>query len=53
MFLKSLKQNREIQEKGQAKGPFSEFVESEGIVTQYTMPGIPQQNGVAEKGIIF
>jgi transposase InsO family protein len=30
-------------------GPFAKFLEEEGIVAQYTMPGTPQQNGVAEK----
>jgi transposase InsO family protein len=26
-----------------------QFLEEEGIIVQYTMPGTPQQNGVAEK----
>jgi transposase InsO family protein len=30
-------------------GPFAQFLEEEGIVAQYTMPGTPQQNGVAER----
>ena len=30
-------------------GPFAKFLEEEGIVAQYTMPGTPQQNGVAER----
>lgn len=34
---------------GQAPGPFYEFCKSQGIVNQYTMPGTPQQNGVAER----
>ncbi|XP_070022775.1 uncharacterized protein [Nicotiana sylvestris] len=29
-------------DKGQVKGPFAEFLESEGIIAQYTMPGTPQ-----------
>jgi transposase InsO family protein len=36
-------------DKGQMIGPFAKFLEEEGIVAQYTMPGIPQQNGVAER----
>jgi transposase InsO family protein len=35
--------------KGQMIGPFAKFLEEEGIVAQYTMPGTPQQNGVAER----
>ncbi|KAD5802269.1 hypothetical protein E3N88_13629 [Mikania micrantha] len=34
---------------GQALGPFYEFCKGQGIVNQYTMPGTPQQNGVAER----
>ncbi|KAD4983110.1 hypothetical protein E3N88_19781 [Mikania micrantha] len=34
---------------GQAPGPFYEFCKGQGIVNQYTMPGTPQQNGVAER----
>ncbi|KAL4554216.1 hypothetical protein LXL04_037399 [Taraxacum kok-saghyz] len=34
---------------GQAPGPFFEFCKDNGIVNQYTMPGTPQQNGVAER----
>lgn len=30
-------------------GPFAQFLEEEGIVAQYTMPGTPQQNGVVER----
>ncbi|XP_075111761.1 uncharacterized protein LOC142181949 [Nicotiana tabacum] len=36
-------------DKGQVKGPFAEFLESKGIIAQYTMPGTPQQNSVAER----
>ncbi|KAM1665078.1 hypothetical protein ACFXTN_040504 [Malus domestica] len=36
-------------EKGQVPGPFAKFLEEEGIIAQYTMPGTPQQNGVAER----
>ncbi|KAL0307710.1 UNVERIFIED_CONTAM: Retrovirus-related Pol polyprotein from transposon TNT 1-94, partial [Sesamum angustifolium] len=36
-------------EKGQNPGPFAAFLKEEGIIAQYTMPGTPQQNGVAEK----
>ena len=36
-------------DKGQAYGPFAKFLQEEGIVAQYTMPGTPQQNGVAER----
>ncbi|XP_070026462.1 uncharacterized protein LOC142182230 [Nicotiana tabacum] len=36
-------------DKGQVKSPFAEFLESEGIIAQYTMPGTPQQNGVAKR----
>ncbi|KAJ9562492.1 hypothetical protein OSB04_007652 [Centaurea solstitialis] len=34
---------------GQSPGPFVEFCKSHGIVNQFTMPGTPQQNGVAER----
>ncbi|KAJ9562866.1 hypothetical protein OSB04_008026 [Centaurea solstitialis] len=34
---------------GQSRGPFVEFCKSHGIVNQFTMPGTPQQNGVAER----
>ena len=30
-------------------GPFAKFLEEEDIVAQYTMPGTPQQNHVAER----
>jgi len=36
-------------ERGQCPGPFAKFLESRGICAQYTMPGTPQQNGVAER----
>ena len=34
---------------GQLKGPFSKYLEDFGIVAQFTMPGSPEQNGVAER----
>ena len=34
---------------GQALGPFAKFLQENGIVAQYTMPGSPSQNGVAER----
>ena len=36
-------------ETGQCPGPFAKFLEKRGICAQYTMPGTPQQNGVAER----
>jgi len=36
-------------ETGQCPSPFAKFLEKHGIVAQYTMPGSPQQNGVAER----
>ncbi|KAL5824162.1 hypothetical protein ACOSQ3_020225 [Xanthoceras sorbifolium] len=36
-------------ESGQAPGPFMRFLQENGIVAQYTMPGSPDQNGVAER----
>jgi len=36
-------------ESGQCPGPFAKFLEEHGICAQYTMPGTPQQNGVAER----
>jgi len=33
----------------QHPGPFAKFLEKRGICSQYTMPGTPQQNGVAER----
>ncbi|KAA0048413.1 retrotransposon protein, putative, Ty1-copia subclass [Cucumis melo var. makuwa] len=38
-------------ENRQCPGPFAKFLESHGICAQYTMPGTPQQNGVAERFI--
>jgi transposase InsO family protein len=34
---------------GQVLGPFARFLQENGIVAQYSMPGDPQQNGVAER----
>ncbi|KAL6333093.1 hypothetical protein AAG906_028276 [Vitis piasezkii] len=34
-------------EDGQSPGPFAKFLQEHGIVAQYTMPGSPDQNGVA------
>ncbi|KAL4376717.1 hypothetical protein GQ457_02G017480 [Hibiscus cannabinus] len=36
-------------EDGQVPGPFAKFLQDNGIVGQYTMPGSPDQNGVAER----
>ena len=36
-------------EDGQAPRPFAKFLQEHGIVAQYTMPGSPDQNGVAER----
>ena len=36
-------------ETGQNLGPFARFLQECGIEAQYTMPGTPQQNGVAER----
>ncbi|GAA0170759.1 hypothetical protein LIER_24951 [Lithospermum erythrorhizon] len=36
-------------ESGQCAGLFAKFLEKHGICAQYTMPGTPQQNGVAER----
>lgn len=33
----------------QCPGPFAKFLEEHSICAQYTMPGTPQQNGVAER----
>jgi hypothetical protein len=33
----------------QVPGPFVRFLQENGIVAQYSMPGNPQQNGVAER----
>ena len=34
---------------GQIPGPFALFLQENGIISQYSMPGEPQQNGVAER----
>ena len=34
---------------GQVPGPFARFLQENGIVAQYSMPGEPQQNVVAER----
>jgi transposase InsO family protein len=34
---------------GQCPGPFAKLLERHGICAQYTMPGTPQQNSVAER----
>jgi transposase InsO family protein len=34
---------------GQVPGPFARFLQETGIVAQYSMPGEPRQNGVAER----
>jgi hypothetical protein len=36
-------------ENGQAPRPFEKFLQEHRIVAQYTMPGSPDQNGVAER----
>ena len=36
-------------EMGQMLGPFAQFLKENGIVPQYTMPGKPNMNGVAER----
>ena len=36
-------------ENGQTPGPFSRFLQEHGIIAQYTMPGSPDQNGVAKR----
>ena len=36
-------------ENGQTPRPFAKFLQEHEIVAQYTMPGYPDQNGVAEK----
>ena len=36
-------------EDGQAPGAFAKFLEENGIVAHYTLPGTPEQNGVAER----
>ena len=34
---------------GQIPGPFAKFLQENGIMVQYSAPGEPQQNGVAER----
>ena len=34
---------------GQIPGPFAKFLQENRIVAQYSTPGGPQQNGVAER----
>jgi transposase InsO family protein len=34
---------------GQIPGPFARFLQENGIVAQYSTPGEPKQNGVAER----
>ena len=36
-------------EAGRNPGPFALFLKENGIEAQYTMPGTPQQNGIAER----
>ena len=36
-------------ENGKAPGEFAKFLQENGIVAQYTMPGSPYQNGEAER----
>ena len=36
-------------EVGKIPGPFKKLLESKGICEQYTMPGSPHQNGIAER----
>jgi transposase InsO family protein len=36
-------------ESGQCPDPFAKLLEKHGIYAQYTMPGTPQQNGVAKR----
>ncbi|CAL9113449.1 unnamed protein product [Musa textilis] len=36
-------------ENGQALGHFAKFLQEHVIIAQYTMPGSPDQNGVAER----
>nr|CAE05252.2 OSJNBb0115I09.14 [Oryza sativa Japonica Group] len=33
---------------GQSPGPFAQYLQIHGIIAEYSMPGEPQQNGVAE-----
>jgi hypothetical protein len=34
---------------GKIRGPFAKFLDENGIMAQYSMPGKPQRNGVAER----
>ncbi len=34
---------------GQSPSPFAQYLQIHGIIAQYSMPGEPQQNGVAER----
>ena len=34
---------------GQLKEPFTKYLKDFGIVAQFTMPGSPEQNGIAER----
>uniref|UniRef100_A0A2N9FZV3 Reverse transcriptase Ty1/copia-type domain-containing protein n=1 Tax=Fagus sylvatica TaxID=28930 RepID=A0A2N9FZV3_FAGSY len=43
------KRSQWFEKKGQCPGPFAKLLEKHGICAQYTMPGTPQQNGVAER----
>lgn len=36
-------------ESGRSNGPFAKFLQEHGIIAQYSTPGTPQQNGVAER----
>ena len=36
-------------EDGQAPDPFAKFLQENEIVTQYTMPSSPDQNGVTKR----
>lgn len=38
-----------VSEVGQCSGPFAKFLKKCGIRAQYTMSGIPQQNGACER----
>ena len=38
-----------VNKNGEAPGAFAKFLQENGIVAQYTMPGSSDQNGVAER----
>ena len=38
-----------VNNNGEAPGAFAKFLQENGIVAQYTMPGSSDQNGVAER----